>query len=105
MKASYNILDKTYHIENVENIYDEISTLDFHKKVSEEVNRLDEDLFQLVFSDGVIVDIGWYPSFDTNGEFIIQVISAGDWENPSIKISSGWDRNELTEKLGIVLRR
>lgn len=105
MKTSYNILGKTYHIENVESIYDEISNLDFHKKISEEVTSLDEDLFQLSFNDGVIIDIGWYPSFDTNGEFIIQVISDGDWENPSIKISSSWDKNDLIKKLSSVLKR
>ena len=105
MKTSHNILGKTYHIENVENIYDEISTLDFHKNISEEVTRLDEDLFQLSFNDGVIIDIGWYPSFDINGEFIIQVISGGDWETPSIKISSGWDKNDLIKKLSGILQQ
>ncbi len=105
MKNNYNILGNTYHMENVENIYDELSNLDFHKNLLEEINQLDEDLFQIVFNDGVIIDIGWYPSFDINGEFIIQVISAGDWENPSIKISSGWDKNDLVTKLSGILKQ
>lgn len=47
MKTNYCILGNNYHIENVENIYDEISALDFNKTELEEVTRLDEDLFQL----------------------------------------------------------
>ncbi|HCB3587000.1 hypothetical protein [Citrobacter koseri] len=103
MNTNYCILGKSYHIENVENIYDEISTLDFNKSVSEEISRLDEDLFQLVLNDGSVVDIGWYPSFGEDGKFIIQVILNGDWDHPAVKIASGWDKNELIEKLSNVL--
>ncbi|WP_241177130.1 hypothetical protein [Citrobacter portucalensis] len=103
MKNNYNILGKNYHLEKVNNIYDELSGLDFTKKVSDEVTRLDEDLLQLVFNDKLIIDVGWYPPFDENGEFIIQMIQNSNWENPSVTISSGWDKNELIEKLNKVL--
>ncbi|HGY3367129.1 hypothetical protein RQM20_016490 [Citrobacter freundii] len=105
MKTNYCILGNNYYIENVENIYDEISALDFNKTELEEVTRLDEDLFQLALNDGVVVDIGWYPSFEEGGEFIIQMIQNSDWDRPIIKISSGWDKNELIEKLNIVLEQ
>lgn len=105
MKTNYCILGNNYHIENVENIYDEISALDFNKTELEEVTRLDEDLFQLALNDGVVVDIGWYPSFEEGGEFIIQMIQNSDRDHPIIKISSGWDKNELIEKLNIVLEQ
>ncbi|CAM7989290.1 CdiI immunity protein domain-containing protein [Citrobacter freundii] len=59
----------------------------------------------LALNDGVVVDIGWYPSFEEGGEFIIQVIQNSDWDHPMIKISSGWDKNELIEKLNIVLEQ
>ncbi|WIK04111.1 hypothetical protein OI922_24390 [Citrobacter freundii] len=59
----------------------------------------------LTLNDGVVVDIGWYPSFEEGGEFIIQVIQNSDWDHPMIKISSGWDKNELIEKLNIVLEQ
>ena len=95
MKTNYCILGNNYHIENVENIYDEISALDFNKTELEEVTRLDEDLFQLALN----------PSFEEGGEFIIQMIQNSDWDHPIIKISSGWDKNELIEKLNIVLEQ
>ena len=43
---------------------------------------LKEDLFQVIYPNDVIVDVGWY-----NGVhgFIIAVISSFDWENPIIK--------------------
>lgn len=103
MKKNYRILDKEYHLENVDSFYDEISSIDFNKTITEQVNRLDEDLFQLTFTDGTIIDIGWLPSFEEDGQFIIQVISDGDWENPSVKHSSGWDKIELIERLNSLL--
>lgn len=105
METNYIILEEVYHIENVKSIYDELSTIDFTKTVSEEAIRLDEDLFQLTQNNGVAIDIGWYPSLDEKGEFLIQVISDGDWDHPMIKTSSGWDKNELIEKLNIVLEQ
>ncbi|MBJ8831595.1 hypothetical protein [Citrobacter sp. Cpo126] len=103
MKTNFNILGIDYFIENVKSIYDELSTIDFTKTVSEEAIRLDEDLFQLTQNNGVVIDIGWYPSLDEKGEFLIQVISDDDWDHPMIKTSSGWDKNELIEKLNKVL--
>ncbi|MEJ5114435.1 hypothetical protein [Erwinia billingiae] len=103
MKSSHNILDKEYHLENVDSIYDEISSMDFNKTISEQVNRLDEDLFQLTFSDGTVIDIGWLPSFEESGQFVIQVISDGDWDNPTVKYFSGWDKTELVKKLDAAL--
>lgn len=105
MKNNHIILGKIYCIENLTNIYDELSSLDFDKTVSKEISRLDEDLLQLTFSDGVIIDIGWYPSFDEKGEFILQVIHDNDWEKPSLKISSGWNKNDLIEKLSMLLKQ
>ncbi|AUT97974.1 hypothetical protein C3454_02060 [Citrobacter europaeus] len=103
MKTNFNILGEDYFIENVKSIYDELSTIDFTQKVSEEAIRLDEDLFQLTQNNGVVIDIGWYPSLDEKGEFLIQVISGADWDHPMIKTSSGWDKNELIEKLNNVI--
>lgn len=71
MKTNFNILGKDYFIENVKSIYDELSTIDFTKTVPEEAIRLDEDLFQLTQNNGVVIDIGWYPSLDEKGEFLI----------------------------------
>ncbi|MDY1039352.1 hypothetical protein [Lelliottia sp. CFBP8978] len=99
MKKKYRILDKTHQMENVQNVYDEISSLDFTKAIHEQVNKLDEDLFQLTFNNGNVIDVGWHPAFEEDGEFIIQVVSNDDWEEPIFKSSSNWDKNELIEKI------
>ena len=67
MKKSYHILGNVYYIENVADIYDDISQLNFNNNINEELASLDEDLFQLVFKNGITIDIGWYPSFNANG--------------------------------------
>lgn len=64
METNYIIFEEVYHIENMKNIYDELSTIDFTKTVSEEAIRLDEDLFQLTQNNGIAIDIGWYPSLE-----------------------------------------
>jgi hypothetical protein len=43
---------------------------------------LDEDLFQVSYSDKFTIDVGWYPAFKKNGSFRIVVIEDYDWENP-----------------------
>lgn len=103
MKTNYQILGKEYHLENVDGFYDEISAIDFDKSISDQINRLDEDLFQLIFNNGYIIDIGWYPSFEKDGQFIIQLVSDGDWGNPVCKYYSGWSRKELIDKLNSIL--
>jgi hypothetical protein len=44
---------------------------------------LKEDLFQVEYSEGHIIDVGWYPFFEEDGNFKIVVISEYDWENPT----------------------
>ncbi|MDF7680262.1 hypothetical protein PT300_06480 [Enterobacteriaceae bacterium ESL0689] len=103
MKKSYRFLDKVYQLDNVASVYDELSTLDFTKSIYEQVNKLDEDLFQLSFTNGNIVDIGWYPGFEESGEFIVQVISDENWDEPTFRTSSKWDKNELIMKISEAL--
>ncbi|AOP96794.1 hypothetical protein [Enterobacter roggenkampii] len=103
MKKYYRILGEVQQLDNVANIYDELSSLDFTKSIFEQANKLDEDLFQLTFINGNIIDIGWYPAFEEDGEFIIQVISDENWDEPAFKASSSWDKNELIEKVNDAL--
>lgn len=105
MKKSYPILGNVYYIENVADIYDDISQLNFNNNINEELASLDEDLFQLVFKNGITIDIGWYPSFNANGRFIIYVVENNDWVNPLLTLTSTWDKNELIKKLTVALQR
>lgn len=103
MKKNYRFLDKIHQLDNVASVYDELSTLDFTKSIYEQVNKLDESLFQLSFINGNVVDIGWYPAFEEGGEFIVQVISDKNWDEPTFTTSSKWDKNELIHRLGEAL--
>jgi hypothetical protein len=49
------------------------------------INQLDnlkEDLLQVSYANGLLLDVGWYPSFDENGEFQIRVIENNNWDEP-----------------------
>lgn len=50
--------------------------------LSEQLDELREDMLQVEFPNGYILDIGWKPSFDINGKFYIYLIKDFDWEQP-----------------------
>lgn len=43
---------------------------------------LKEDLAQIEYPAGVVIDIGWYPEFDRSGTFTLVVVENQDWEVP-----------------------
>jgi hypothetical protein len=43
---------------------------------------LREDLIQITFERGTIVDVGWHPEFRRDGSFGLVVIQDQDWESP-----------------------
>ncbi|MEN5025920.1 hypothetical protein ABEJ01_13730 [Enterobacter ludwigii] len=104
MKKNNLILDKVHHIEGILNIYDELSSLDFTKAIFEQVTKLDEDLLQITFNNGNILDIGWIPAFEEEGKFIIQVISNEDWEMPIYTSFASWDEKELSDNIDEALK-
>lgn len=63
--------------------------------------HLDEDLLQVSFSDAdeTTIDVGWYPSFDEAGAFVVIVIKNRDWDSPLFKASAGWDKADLNSKI------
>jgi hypothetical protein len=52
------------------------------KPLKEQLDFLKEDLFQIEYSEGYIIDVGWYPSFEAEGNFRIVVVSEYNWEKP-----------------------
>lgn len=98
MMKKYSILGTDFDLDLIK-IFDELSAIDFSQSIESQVMVLDEDLLQLSFKSGVIVDVGWYPAFEANGEFIINRISNGCWEAPESKYSVGWDKEELISKI------
>lgn len=49
--------------------------------LDKQVDTLKEDMLQVEFPNGYILDVGWRPSFDVNGRFYIYLIKDFDWEN------------------------
>lgn len=66
-------------------IYDNFSALDVSSGIKGNIEHLKEDLLQIEYHNNLILDLGWYPSFNKKGAFSISIIKDFDWENP-IKI-------------------
>ncbi|MBA0219716.1 hypothetical protein H0248_20615 [Pectobacterium brasiliense] len=99
MKSEIVILGDVYMINHLDSVFDELSGIDFNKAVSEEINKLDEDLLMLSCSNGNVLDIGWYPAFEDDGNFKICIIKNGNWDNPLYEESVHWDKNFLRNKI------
>ena len=50
-----------------------------------QADHLQEDLAQIIFPNGLLLDVGWYRARRDVGMFVISVISYGDWENPKLE--------------------
>lgn len=58
--------------------------LDENVPLKNQVDVLKEDLLQVNYNDKYIIDVGWYPEFDENGNFKIYVIEDFNWSYPKI---------------------
>lgn len=61
--------------------YDELSSLQ-DTDLSCQTDLLKEDMLQVEYQDSLILDVGWYPSFNANGYFQIRVLKEYDWDAP-----------------------
>lgn len=51
--------------------------------------KLHEDLLQLLNEKAnLIIDLGWYPSYDENGNYILLLIKNYNWDSPLEKVVS-----------------
>ena len=60
-------------------------SVDFSKSFEDQLEYLTEDLVQVEYPGGYLVDIGWYPEYDADGEFIVQLIRLGNWGTPEYR--------------------
>jgi hypothetical protein len=79
-------------------VFDDITHIDFSLKFEDNEDNLKEDLLQIEYPDELIIDAGWYPSFEKDGEFQVRIIKDGDWETPYF-IKSGKSAGELFNNL------
>lgn len=90
--------------------YDASAVTGFRKGWTIWHTHFDEDLFLAVNSTkGELVDVGWYPDADPNGNFRLVLLNydrkeeVGDWDNPLIDLvtrSIDTIRAKLRETLG-----
>lgn len=72
--------------------------IDFNVSYSRQIEELLEDLIQIEYENGYLIDLGWYPEYNPNGKFIVQVIKNYDWEKPIYKEQSR-DKKKLKKIL------
>ena len=76
-------------------VYNEFD-INFDEDFSNQENCLLEDLLQISYADGYLLDLGWYPEFDANGNFKMQVIKDGNWDSP-IYFRECREKNDLIQ--------
>ena len=74
--------------------YDELSNID-SENFKSDLFVLKEDMLQVEYGNDLLIDAGWYPSFDINGRFQVRVIEDHHWESPLILLAA----NTITELL------
>ncbi|WP_045120403.1 hypothetical protein [Haliangium ochraceum] len=84
----------------------DLNGLDPARPPSEQAHELKEDLVQVVYEKNMILDIGWYPSFEAEGQFSVTVIPDGDWDSPMFsRTCRDWEAlNGLVQEAISVIR-
>jgi hypothetical protein len=67
-------------------IYDDISYLPDLFRSHEHIEFLKEDMLQIRYQNGVLIDVSWRPSFSPNGSFFIAAVKNSDWSNPIFQV-------------------
>ena len=60
----------------------DLDGLDEAHPLPAQADELQEDLAQVEYPGGVVLDIGWYPEFSERGAFNVYVVSNDDWDHP-----------------------
>lgn len=83
-------------------IYNEFK-IDFSKEYSEQEECLLEDLLQVKYTQGYLLDVGWYPEYESEGEFVVQIVKNQNWEEPIYKNNSK-NRVDLVQDIKNAIR-
>lgn len=63
--------------------------VDVRRRLKEQLPELKEDLIQVDYADQrLLLDVGWYPSFSADGQFVVQLISQQDWHSPRLRLEA-----------------
>ncbi|TNH41471.1 hypothetical protein [Photorhabdus luminescens] len=69
-----------------------------------QLDELKEDMLQVEFPNGYLLDIGWRPSFEIDGQFKLALIKDFNWENP-VYLDSASNLLELDEKIQLAMHK
>lgn len=50
--------------------------------IQDALPSLTEDLAQVHYNGGVVLDVGWYPECSLTGHFVVMVVVDGAWDTP-----------------------
>ena len=68
-------------------VYWDLGFLDNQRPLIDQLDGLKEDLAQVRYGD-LLLDLGWYPEFSGDGEFVVRVVCRADWDAPVFQDSS-----------------
>jgi hypothetical protein len=78
-----------------------IANFEYYKEDLLMIQRIELTSTDWVFKrDGHVLDLGWYPDADPDGNYILQVIRGADWEKKLVTFKSH-DR----QKIRVVIER
>ena len=89
-------------------VFWDLDTIDESRPLADQNEHLKEDLAQIEFPAGVVLDVGWYPEFAATGNFVVCVVQQGDWERPLFRKDAVTTENlraRLVEGIRIAVRR
>lgn len=72
--------------------------------LEEQIDLLKEDMLQVSYDNGYLIDVGWYPEFDEEGNFRVYLIKDLQWDNPILQKSCR-DLNLLDEYIHECINR
>lgn len=81
------------NLQNGKITYNELF-VNFNTPYSEQIYNLTEDLLQVEYDNGYILDVGWYPEFDINGCFKVCAVKNCEWDKPIFSANCG-NKSEL----------
>jgi hypothetical protein len=63
-------------------VFWELDLVDASRPLADQLDGLKEDLAQVEYPGGIVLDVGWYPEFSKEGEFVVTLVKNADWDRP-----------------------
>lgn len=67
--------------------YNNFTEYDIDEHDESDLHELNEDLLRLYNEKAnLVIDLGWYPAYDADGNYILELIKNFDWHCPSERV-------------------